>query len=60
MGLIVFSDKLIKSDSSQLRKTAVDSLILLFFTGRQGVCVVPMETTASGKSRFDPGCQFGG
>lgn len=30
------------------------------FTGRQGVCVVPMETPASGKSRLDPGCQFGG
>lgn len=30
------------------------------FTGRQGVCVVPVETPASGKSRLDPGCQLGG
>ncbi len=30
------------------------------FTGGQGVCLVPMETPASGKSRLDPGCQFGG
>lgn len=29
-------------------------------TGRQGVCVVSVETPASGKSRLDPGCQFGG
>lgn len=30
------------------------------FTGRQGVCVVPVETPASGKSGLDSGCQFGG
>lgn len=29
-------------------------------TGRQGVCVVSVEKAASGKSRLDPGCQFGG
>ena len=28
-------------------------------TGRQGVCVVVMETPASGQSGPDPGSQFG-
>ena len=42
----------IKNNSCWLTESCV-------FTGRQGVRLVPMETPASGKSRPDPGCQFG-
>lgn len=43
----------IKTNSCWLAETFISA-------GRQGVCVVPMETPPSGKSRLDPGCQFGG
>lgn len=55
----LFSDKLIKRYLCLLSHVAADFLIFNL-TGRQGVCVVPVETPASGKSRLDPGCQLGG
>lgn len=59
----LLSDKLIIRYLSLFNPVAADLLILFYFfnfTGRQGVCVVPVETPASGKSRLDPGCQLGG
>lgn len=56
----LFSDKLIIRYLSLFNPVAADLLIFVNSTGRQGVCVVPVETPASGKSRLDPGCQLGG
>lgn len=43
-----------------IKKPSCWLIVSFTSTGRQRVCVVPMETPASGKSGLDPGCQFGG